>query len=87
MPFVRSSWPPSARHGLAPRVQVAALRQGDEALDLGLDRLRLRLGGLDALVVDHLTAEVHQQRLAMRGAAAELSSVALVAHGLKPTFA
>jgi hypothetical protein len=47
-------------------VVIALLRKRDQPLELGLDRLGLRLGGLDALVVDHLTAEVHEQRLAVR---------------------
>src|SRR3954453_22712316 len=58
------------RQGLPARVQVAALGQRDELLDLGLDRLGLRLGGPDALVLDDLLAEVRQQRLAMRRVAA-----------------
>ena len=52
---------------LAPGVQVTALGERDELLDLGLDRLGLRLGGLDALVLDDLLAEVGQQRLPVRG--------------------
>jgi hypothetical protein len=35
-------------------VQVAALGQGDELLELGLDRLGLGLRRLDALVLDDL---------------------------------
>src|SRR3712207_6127008 len=50
---------------LAPRVQVAALGQRDELLDLGLDGLGLRLGRADALVLDDLLAEVGQQGLAV----------------------
>src|SRR4029077_7996783 len=38
---------------------------------------------LDALVRDHLLAEVREQRLAVRGAAGELVAVPLVAHGLE----
>src|ERR671917_200742 len=45
-----------------------------------LNRLRLRLGGLDPLVVDDLDAEVGQQRLAVRGVARELVPGLLVAH-------
>ena len=65
---------------LAAGVQVAALGQRDQLLELGLDRLGLGLGGLDALVLDDLLAEVRQQRLAVRGAAAELVAGLLVAH-------
>ena len=57
---------PEARQRLAAGVQVAALGQRDELLDLRLDRLGLGLGGLDALVLDDLLAEVGQQRLAVR---------------------
>jgi hypothetical protein len=49
-------------------VQVAALGERDQLLDLGLDGLGLGLGRLDPLVLDDLLAEVHQQRLAVRGA-------------------
>src|SRR5206468_11038751 len=59
-------------------VEVAPLRERDQLLDLRLDRLRLRLGGLDALVLDDLLAEVRQQRLAVRGAAAQLVACLLV---------
>src|SRR4051812_39649233 len=68
------------RQRLAPRVQVAALGERDQLLDLGLDGLGLRLAGLDPLVLDDLLAEVGQQRLAVRGVAAELVAVLLMAH-------
>ena len=42
------------RERLAAGMQVAALGERDQLLDLGLDRLRLRLGGLDPLVLDQL---------------------------------
>jgi hypothetical protein len=45
---------------------VALLREGDQPLQLRLDGFRLRLSGLDLLVVDDLAREVHQQRLAVR---------------------
>ena len=45
---------PERAQRLAPGVQVPALGQRDELLDLGLDRLGLRLGGLDPLVLDCL---------------------------------
>src|SRR5205807_10648022 len=57
---------PERRQGLAARVQVTALGERDELLDLGLDGLGLGLAGLDALVLDDLLAEVREQRLAMR---------------------
>ena len=41
---------------LAARVQVAAFGERDQLLDLGLDRLRLGLAGLDPLVLDQLLA-------------------------------
>jgi hypothetical protein len=50
-------------------VEVTALGERDELLDLRLDGLGLRLGRSDALVGDDLLAEVRQQCLAMRGAA------------------
>src|SRR5262249_53343671 len=40
------------RQRLATRVQVAALAERDQLLDLGLDRLGLGLGRLDPLVLD-----------------------------------
>ena len=55
------------RQRLAPGVQVAALGERDQLLDLGLDGLGLGLGRLDPLVLDDLLAEVAQQRLAVRG--------------------
>src|SRR3954463_1746956 len=68
------------RGRLAARVQVTLARERDELLDLRLDRLGLGLGGLDALVVDDLDAEVGEQRLAMGAVAAELMSRLLMAH-------
>src|SRR3954451_23900544 len=65
---------------LPSRVQVAPLGQRDQLLDLGLDRLGLGLGGLDALMIDHLLAEVSQERLAVRGAPRQLVALALMAH-------
>jgi len=53
------------RERLAASVQVAALGQRNQLLDLGLDRLRLRLRCFDPLVLDDLLAEVHQQGLAV----------------------
>jgi hypothetical protein len=67
---------------LAAGVQVAALGERDQLLDLGLDGLGLGLGRFDPLVLDDLLAEVHEQRLAMSGVAAELVACLLVAHGL-----
>ena len=63
-----------------PEVQVAALCERDELLDLGLDGLGLRLGRFDPLVLDDLLAQVHEQRLAVRGVAAELVPCLLMAH-------
>src|SRR5439155_9180030 len=70
------------RERLAARVQIAALGQRDQLLDLRLDRLRLGLRGPHALVLDDLLAQVHEQRLAMGAVAAELVPVLLVSHGL-----
>src|SRR5829696_6676646 len=67
-------------HGEPARVAIALLRERDEPLELGLHRLGLRLGGLDALMVDDLTAEVHEQRFAVRGVARELAALLLVPH-------
>ena len=67
---------PSVGQRLAPGVEVAALGERDQLLDLGLDRLGLRLAGLDPLVLDQLAREVAQQRLAMRRVTAELVSSA-----------
>jgi hypothetical protein len=72
---------PQRAERLTAGVQVAALGQRDQLLDLGLDRLGLRLRALDPLVLDDLLAEVGQQRLAMGGVAAELVARLLVAHG------
>src|SRR4051794_26932302 len=66
---------------LAAGVQVTALGERDQLLDLGLDRLGLGLRGLDALVLDDLLAEVRQQRLAMRRGAGELVTGLLMPHG------
>ena len=41
---------PERRQSLPAGVQVAALGERDQLLDLGLDRLGLRLGRLDPLV-------------------------------------
>src|SRR3954471_19267153 len=68
---------PEGRERLAPRVEVPALREGDQLLHLRLDRLRLGLRRLDALVLDDLLAEVGQQRLAMGGVARELAALLL----------
>src|SRR5262249_11268225 len=46
------------RDRLPAGVKVALLGQRDQLLDLRLDRLGLGLGGLDALVVDDLHAQV-----------------------------
>src|SRR6185436_14840626 len=67
---------------LPARVQVAALGERDQLLDLRLDGLGLGLTGSDPLVLDDLLAEVREQRLAMRGAARELVAVSLVTHEL-----
>src|SRR4051794_37291861 len=61
-------------------MQVAPLRERDELLDLRLDRLGLRLGGLDPLVLDDLLAEVGQHRLAVSRVARELAALLLVSH-------
>src|SRR5215218_1349219 len=71
---------PERRERLAAGMQIAALGQRDELLELRLDRLGLRLGRLDPLMLDDLLAEVHEQRLAMRRVAAELVACLLVAH-------
>src|SRR3954462_4990727 len=75
------------RQRLTPRVQVAALGQGDQPLDLGLHGLRLRGRGLDPLVVDQLLGQVHQERLAVRRVARQLVPVPLVAHGSGRVYA
>src|SRR4051812_39061413 len=74
------------RQRLAPRVQVAALRQRYQPLDLGLHGLRLRAGRLDPLVVDELLRQVHHQRLAVRRVARELVPFSLVAHNERGTL-
>src|SRR5690606_40722396 len=66
---------------LPARVQIAALAERDQLLEMRLDSLRLGIGDADALVVDDLTAEVAHQRLAMRSRARELSLLLCVAHG------
>src|SRR3954470_22254402 len=68
------------RRRLPTRVQITLARQRDQFLDLRLDRLGLGLGGLDPLVVDDLDAEIGEQRLAVRGVAAELMAGLLMAH-------
>src|SRR5205807_5215551 len=72
------------RQRLPAGVEIALLGQRDQLLDLGLDRLGLRLTGPNALVVDDLLDQVHQQRLAVRGASTELITLALVTHGRDP---
>ena len=62
-------------------MQVAPLGERDQLLDLGLDRLGLRLAGLDPLVLDQLPRQVLHQRLAVSRVAAQLVSCPLVAHG------
>src|SRR5215211_4739709 len=69
-----------AGHRQAARVVVALLRERDQPLELGLHRLGLRLGGLNALVVDHLAAEVHEQRLAVRRVTRQLPPLLLMPH-------
>src|SRR4051812_18218011 len=61
-------------------MQVAALGEGDQPLDLGLHGLRLGGRGLDPLVVDQLLGQVHQERLAVRRVARQLVPVPPVAH-------
>src|SRR5205085_12007078 len=65
-------------------MQITPLGQGDQLLELGLDRLGLGLGGPDPLVRDDLLGQVHQQRLAVRRVTRQLISVPLVAHGKNP---
>src|SRR3954452_3324787 len=69
-----------ARHRLPASVLIAALGERDQPLQVRLDRLGLGLSGLNPLMRAHLSGETHQQRLAVRGAATELSAVLLVAH-------
>src|ERR1700733_9445135 len=71
---------PERRQRLPARVQITALGQRDQLLELGLDRLGLRLGGPDPLVRDDLLGQVHQQRLAVRRVTRQLVSVSLVTH-------
>src|SRR4051812_12326394 len=66
------------RERLAARVEITALGERDQLLDLWLDGLGLGLRRLDALVLDDLLAEVGQQRLAMRGVARELAALLVV---------
>ena len=61
-------------------MEIATLGKRDQFFQLGLDGLGLRLGRLDPLVLDDLLGEVHQQRLAVSCAAAELISLTLVTH-------
>src|SRR5687768_2373633 len=65
---------------------VALLRKRDQPLELGLHCLRLRLRCLDALVVDHLAAEVHEQRLSVRCVTRQLAPLLLVAHGGREAY-
>jgi len=48
-------------------VEVAALGEGDQLLDLGLHGLRLGLRGLDPLVLDQVAGEVAKERAAVSG--------------------
>src|SRR3984885_13472170 len=61
-------------------MEITALRERDQLLELGLDRLGLGLGGPDPLVRDDLFGQVHQQRLAGRRVTRQLGSILLVAH-------
>src|SRR5262245_6717903 len=72
---------PQLRHAPPARVQVAALGERDELLDLGLDGLRLRLRCLDPLVLDQIAREVAQQRPAVGRVAGELVPLLAVTHG------
>src|SRR5688572_19014249 len=65
---------------------VALLCKRDQPLELGLHCLRLRLRCLDALVVDHLAAEVHEQRLSVRCITRQLAPLLLVAHGGREAY-
>src|SRR6266700_3912404 len=64
----------------ATRVQVAAPRQGDEALGVGPELFRLRLGGDDPVVAEQARGEVRQQRLLVARRARELASLGAMAH-------
>ena len=66
--------------GLTAGVEVSALGQRDQLLDLGLRDLGLGLAGLDALVVDQFLRQVRHQRLAVGGIATQLVSFLGVAH-------
>ncbi len=68
------------RQRLATSVEVTAFGEGDQFLDLGLDRLGLGLAGLDPLVLDQLLREVREQGLAVGGVAAELVPLLFVPH-------
>src|SRR5438309_979234 len=64
----------------ATRVQVAASRQGDEALGVGPELFRLRLGGDDPVVAEQARGEVRQQRLLVARRARQLASLGAMAH-------
>lgn len=62
------------------RVDVAALRERDEALGERLHALRLRLGRLDALVLEELRGQVREDLALVRRAAAETRSLVGLRH-------
>src|SRR4051794_22378442 len=72
---------PELGHALPAGVEVAALGERDELLHLGLDRLGLRLRGLDPLVLDQVARQVAEQRPAMGRIARELVPLLAVTHG------
>src|ERR1700733_3517002 len=65
-------------------MEITPLRERNQLLELGLDRLGLGLGGPDPLVRDDFLGQVHQQRLAVRRVTTQLISVPLVAHNESP---
>jgi hypothetical protein len=63
-------------------VQVAALREGHEALGHGLQPLGLGLRGLDALVLEQLRGHLVQHQALVCGAASEAGALGGLGHCL-----
>src|SRR6266511_1344589 len=68
------------REGATTGVEVAALCERDQLLDLRRHSLGLRLAGLDPLVLDQLAREIAHQGATVRAVAGELVALLAVAH-------
>jgi len=72
--------------GLAARVQIALLAQGDHLFNQRTDGLGLGQGGLDAVFDEDGGDQIAQQGATMAGVASELESCIAMAHGVLLSF-